>query len=91
MLITVDLQYMARHAWHSCNKLGVTDTFCFRAGNTRWSAYLKYRCHAHIQGLWSTAVLLQHSMSDLLSAVAHTALGVSTVDVTVPQPQRSYS
>ena len=28
-LITIDLQYMARHTWRSCNKFGVTDTFFF--------------------------------------------------------------
>ena len=79
------------HTWRSCNKFGITDTFYFRAGGTRWSTYLNYRCHAHIQGFWSTAVLLQHSMSDLLSAVAHSPVGASTVDGTVPQPQRSCS
>ena len=30
-LITIDLQYMARHTWRSCNKFGVTDTFFFQA------------------------------------------------------------
>ena len=43
----------------------------FRAGSTRWFTYLKvYRCHAHITGLLYTAVLLQHSMLDLHTAVA---------------------
>ena len=82
---------MAHHKWRSCDKFGITDTFFSLAGSTYWSTYFKYRCHAHTQGLWSTAILLQHSMSDLLSAVAHTPVGASTVDVTVPQSQRSCS
>ena len=61
--------------------------FC-RAGSKRWPTYLKYRSRAHTTGLLSAAVLLQHSMIDVLTAVADTPVGASTVYVTVPQPQR---
>ena len=63
--------------------------FFFRAGSKRWPTYLLYMSHAHTTGLLSTAVLLQHSMIDLLTAVVHTHVGVSAADVTVPQPPRS--
>ena len=49
------------------------------------------RSHAHTTRLLSIALLLQHSIIDLLTAVAHTPAGVSTLDATVPQPQRSCS
>ena len=91
LVFIIELQYMARHTWRSSNKFGVTDFFFFRAGSKRWPTYLQYRSHAHTTGLLSTALLLQHSMIDVLTAVARTPVGASTVDVTVPQQSVSYT
>ena len=52
--------------------------FC-RADSTRWFTYSKHRCHAHIQGLQSTAPLQQHSILDLHTAEALHQSGDSTV------------
>ena len=72
-------------------EFGITDTLFSRAGSKRWSTYLKYRGHVHTTGLLPTVVLLQHSVIELLTALAHTPVRVSTVEVTVPQPQRGCS
>ena len=54
------------------------------------ATFLQYRSYAHTTGLLSTAVLLlQHNIIDLLTAVEHTLVGASAVDVTVPQPKPS--
>ena len=77
--ITIAMQYMTRHKWRSCNKFGITDIFFCRADNTRWFTYSKHRCHAHIQILLlSTAVLPQHSILHLHTAVAHSS-GIAPV------------
>ena len=73
------MQYMTRHKWHSCNKFGITDPFLCRADSTRWFTYSKHRCHAHIPILlMSTAVLPQHSILHLHTAVAHSS-GIAPV------------
>ena len=75
---------MVRHTWRSCNKFGVTGIF-FPCRQQASAHLLKeYRSHQHTTGLRSTAVLLQHSMIDLLTAIAHTPVGASTVDVNCP-------
>ena len=51
-------------------QFGITDTFFSVPAARVGSLTSKYRCHAHITGLVSTAVLLQHSMLDVHTAVA---------------------
>ena len=86
MLIIIELQYKARDTWRLCNNFGVTDIFFSVPAASVGKRTYSIGATLIPQDYCPQSLILQHSMIDLLTAVAHKPVGAFAVDVNVSQP-----